>query len=50
MSHFSSFAAEQRQVMQVIVVFNVFETRSFAKMDVPVRSPKMTCNNSTASC
>ena len=50
MSHFSSFAAKQWQVLQVIVVLNVFETRSFAKTDVPLRLSKTNCNNSTGSC
>ena len=50
MSHFSSFAAEQRQVLQVVVVLNAFETRSFAKTDVTLGSSKTTCNTSTASC
>ena len=34
---------------QVITVLNVFETRPFAKADVPLRSSKTTCNTSTAS-
>ena len=50
MWYFSSFAAEQRQVLQVIIVLNVFEIRSFAKMNVPLRLSKTICNTSTASC
>ena len=49
-SHFFYFAAEQRLVLEVIVVLNVFETRSFAKTDVPLRSSKTTCNTSRGSC
>ena len=40
MSHFSFFAAEQREVSQVIVVFNVFERRSLVKTDIILRSGK----------
>ena len=35
--------------MLVIVVINMFEKRSFAKMDVPLGLSKTTCNTSTAS-
>ena len=37
-------------MLQVIIVLNVFEIRSFAKMNVPLRLSKMICNTSTASC
>ena len=50
MTQFSSFAAEQRQVLQVFTVLSVFETRSFAKTNFPIRSSETTCNTPAASC
>ena len=44
MSHFPFLAAKQRQELEVIVGLNTFETRSFAKTNVPLRLCKMTCN------
>ena len=48
-SHFVSFGAEQRQVLQVTVVLNVFEIRSLVMTNIPLRLSKTICSTLTVS-
>ena len=50
MSSFSSPTAEQKQLLHVIVVFKVLESKSSALIDVPFSSSKTTCRISATFC
>ena len=50
MSSFSSLTAEQKQLLHVIVVLKVLESKSSALIDVPFNSSKTTSKISATSC
>ena len=50
MSSFSSLTAEQKQLLHVIVVLKVLESKSPVLNNAPFNSSKTTCKNSATSC
>ena len=50
MSSFSSLTAEQKQLLHVIVVLKVLESKPSALIDVPFNSLKTSCRISATSC
>ena len=50
MSCFSSFTEEQKHLSQVIEILRVLETKSAARVDVPLSSSRTTWSTSTTSC
>ena len=50
MSSFSFLTAEQKQLLHVILVLKVLQSKSSALIDVPFNSSKTTCRISATSC